>query len=192
MEAELIRRSREGDLDAFNRLVETYQGQVFSLAYRMLGTRAGAEDAAQEAFIAAFRNIKSFRGEHFRAWLLRIATNACYDQLRAAKRHAGSSLDAMLDNTAWEPASTQRSPEDQAISAELGREIQRAIATLPPDQRAVLLLADVEGLSYEEVAEATSANVGTVKSRLARARARVREHFSSKQELLPPSLRLAK
>ena len=158
----------------------------------MLGSRATAEDVAQDAFVAAFRSIKSFRGEHFRAWLFRIATNACYDHLRASKRHAGESLDEMLDTAAWQPASPRPSPEDEALTSELGREIHRAIALLPVDQRLVLLLADVEGLSYEEVAEATDANVGTVKSRLARARAKVREHFSSKRELLPPGLRLDK
>lgn len=190
LEEELIRRSREGDLESFNRLVEMYQGQVYSLAFRMLGAAAPAEDATQETFLAAYRNLRSFRGGSFRAWLLRIGTNACYDQLRAAHRTAGASLEAILENPGSHPPSPAPSPEQEALRLELAREIQKAIADLPPDQRSVLVLADIEGLSYEEVAQATGSSLGTVKSRLSRARARVRDYFAQRRELLPGSLRL--
>lgn len=189
-EPTLIQRSRKGDLDAFNRLVESYQSQVFNLAWRMLGSPTSAEDAAQEAFISAFRNITAYRGGSFRAWLLRIATNACYDQLRAAKRHGGPSLDALLETPSFQPPSKDASPESQALSAELSAAIQSAIATLPEDQRSVLVLVDVEGLAYEEVAQAAGVNIGTVKSRLSRARARVRNLLAAHRELLPDRYRL--
>ena len=189
-EATLIQRSRQGDLDAFNRLVESYQSQVFNVAWRILGSSAGAEDAAQEAFISAYRNIAAYRGGSFRAWLLRIATNSCYDQIRASKRHGGSSLDALLETPSFQPASNDPSPESQAVTAELSAAIQHAIAALPEDQRAVLVLVDIEGLAYEEVAQAAGVNIGTVKSRLSRARARVRDLLAAQRELLPDRYRL--
>lgn len=189
-EPALIAASQRGDLTAFNQLVELYQGALLNHAARMLSSVASAEDATQEAFISAFRHIRSFKGGSFRGWLFRIATNACYDQMRAAQRRPGPSLDAFLENPGWQPASGDATPEQAALQSELAREIQRAIERLPSDQRGVLLLADVEGLSYEEVAEAMECNVGTVKSRLSRARARVRTELSSKRELLPGWLRL--
>ena len=191
-EPDLIQKSRDGDLESFNRLVEAHQGRVYNLALRMLGSVAAAEDAAQETFLAAFRNIGNYRGGSFRGWLFRIATNACYDQMRAAKRHAGASLEALLEDTTWEPRSKDASPEDQAMNAELAAEIARAFDALSPDHRAVLALADVEGFSYEEVAQAVGCSVGAVKSRLSRARARVRDHFAQRRELLPARLRLDK
>ena len=189
-EVTLIQRSCQGDLDAFNHLVESYQSQVFNLAWRMLGSHASAEDAAQEAFISAYRNIASYRGGSFRAWLLRITTNACYDLLRAAKRHGGASLDALLETPSFQPPSKDPSPESQALSAELSAVIQQAILALPDDQRSVLVLVDVEGLAYEEVAQAAGVNIGTVKSRLSRARAHVRESLAAHRELLPDRYRL--
>ena len=189
-EQEIIALSLQGDLEPFNQLVEQYQGQVYSLAFRMLGSRAAADDATQEAFISAFKNLRSYRGGSFRAWLLRIATNACYDQLRLLQRRPSTSLDAMLEDPNWQPSSSELSPEEQAENAELAREIGSAMATLPPDQRAVLILVDVEGYSYEEVAEITSSSMGTVKSRLSRARARMREFLLTHGEQLPSRFRL--
>ncbi len=189
-EAELIAASQRGELVAFNRLVELHQAAIFNHAARMLGSIPAAEDAAQETFIAAFKNIKAYRGGSFKGWLFRIATNTCYDQLRQKQRRPGASLDEYLENPNFQPPSAAAGPEEQALSAELARELQRAIATLPEDQRTVLLLSDVEGLSYEEVAEASGCSLGTVKSRLSRARGRVREELRTKRELLPGWLRL--
>ena len=185
----LIALSREGDLDAFNQLVERYQSRVYRLAYRMVGP-ASADDAAQDAFISAFKSIRSFRGGNFRSWLLRITANVCRDQLRAAKRKAGASLEAMLEVGAWEPASPGRSPEEAASDAELNAAIMTAVAALPPDQRAVLVLVDIEGYSYEETADAVASSLGTVKSRLSRAREKVRDAFRASPELLPAQYRL--
>ena len=149
---ELIARSQQGDLDPFNGLVELYQGQVYNLAYRILGSAASAEDVTQEAFISSFPNIRSFRGGSFKSWLLRIATNASYDAIRANKRQRSSSLDAMLEEEqAWEPESPTESPKTAALRSELAAEISKAFPTLLPEQRAVLVLADVEGYSYEEI-----------------------------------------
>ena len=186
---ELITLSREGDLDAFNRLVERYQTRVYRLAYRMVGP-ASADDAAQDAFISAFKSLRSFRGGNFRSWLLRITANVCRDQLRASKRKGGASLDEMLEAGAWAPPSTGRSPEEAATDAELNAAIMAAVAALPPDQRAVLVLIDIEGYSYEETAEAVAASLGTVKSRLSRAREKVRDTFRASAELLPAQYRL--
>ena len=186
---ELIALSRDGDLDAFNRLVERYQSRVYRLAYRMVGP-ASADDAAQDAFISAFKSLRSFRGGNFRSWLLRITANVCRDQLRASKRKGGASLDEMLEAGAWAPPSTGRSPEEAATDAELNAAIMAAVAALPPDQRVVLVLIDIEGYSYEETAEAVAASLGTVKSRLSRAREKVRDAFRASPELLPAQYRL--
>lgn len=189
-ERDLVLRSQRGDLDAFNQLVAAYQGQVYSLAFRMLGEGASAEDVAQETFISTFRHIRSFRGENLRGWLLRIATNACYDHLRAGQRSRSDSLEAIQErDPTWQPASTQESPEEHAVRVELSETLNSVFALLPADQRAVLVLSDVEGLSYEEIAEATGVSLGTVKSRLSRARARVREHLTAHRELLPARYR---
>ena len=189
-EPDLIARSQEGDLDSFNQLVEMYQGQVYNLALRMLGSGAAAEDAAQEAFISAFQHVKSFRGGSFKAWLFRIATNACYDQMRSAKRRRSTSLEGMLErDPSREPESGGESPEAAALRAELSRELTNAFNILRADQRAVLILSDVEGLSYEEIAQATGASLGTVKSRLSRARSHLRDHFTKHGELLPARYR---
>ena len=188
-EQELIAQSRQGDLESFNQLVELYQGQVYSLAFRMMGSVSSAEDAAQETFLSAFRNVAAFRGGSFRAWLLRIATNACYDQLRSPQRRRSVSMDAMLEDPAWQPRSSDESPEERALRSELSRELSRGLETLPGEQRAVLLLSDVQGLSYEETAQATGSSLGTVKSRLSRARAHMRDYLAQHGELLPEQFR---
>lgn len=192
-EAALIAAAKKGDLDAFNTLVLHYQHQVYNLAYRIMGDAASASDATQEAFISAWQNMGGFRGGVFRAWLLRIVTNACYDELRRLKRRPASSLESLYveDPTpdAELPPSQLESPEAFAQRRELNRALQAAIAQLPPDQRIVLVLSDVQGMSYEEIAEVTGVNLGTVKSRLSRARARLRD-WLEQEELLPTKYRL--
>ena len=190
----LITAAKKGDLDSFNTLVLTYQHQVYNLAYRIMGDAAPASDAAQEAFISAWRHIADFRGGSFKAWLLRIVTNACYDELRHIKRRPASSLESLYveDPTpdAELPPSQLESPEAFTQRRELSRAIQAGIAQLPPDQRVVVVLSDVQGMSYEEIAQATGANLGTVKSRLSRARARLRDILLEREELLPAEYRL--
>ncbi|HHS97900.1 MAG TPA: sigma-70 family RNA polymerase sigma factor [Chloroflexi bacterium] len=192
-EAALIRAAQRGNLDAFNELVLTYQHRIYNLAYRILGDPAAAEDATQEAFIAAYRKIGSFRGGSFVSWLLRIVANRCYDELRRRKRRPSVPLEEMAaEDEEINPAliNGSASPEEHAERAELIRLLQTAIATLPPDQRVVLVLSDVEGLSYAEIAAAIDVPVGTVKSRLARARVRLRDYLRERGELLPRAYRL--
>ena len=193
-ESALIQAARKGNLDAFNTLVLTYQHQVYNLAYRIMGEEAAASDAAQEAFISAYKNLKSFRDGSFKSWLLRIVTNACYDDLRRRKRRPAISLDELTDGEDGEAEFDVPSPEDGpetiAQRHELTGLIQRGITTLPDDQRIVLVLSDVQGMSYEEISTLTNSNLGTVKSRLSRARAKLREYLQGRGELLPEIYRL--
>lgn len=191
-ESEFIRSAQKGDAAAFNQLVREYQAALYRTAYRVLGERAAAEDATQDAFISAFRHIRTYRGGSLKAWLLRIVTNACYDQLRIKQRRPSISLDA-TDENSDEPnwiADRGESPQDFAERRELGATLSRAIATLADDQRITVVLVDAEGLSYEEAAKAMGTNVGTVKSRLSRARSELRDYLVAHTELVPPLYRL--
>lgn len=193
-EPTLIRAAQHGDVAAFNQLVRAYQAQVYRTAYRVLGDTAAAEDATQDAFIAAYKHIRNFRGGSFKAWLLRIVTNACYDQLRVKQRRPTASLDALLLNPDQPAAGLERaaseSPQEVAERHELGALIQRGLATLPHEQRLTLVLIDIEGLSYEEAADALGTNLGTIKSRLSRARAALRDFLVQHRELVPAQYRL--
>jgi RNA polymerase sigma factor (sigma-70 family) len=174
-ETEAISRSRHGDVQAFNRLVEHYQSRVYALCFRMLGDGDAAEDATQEVFLAAFRSIRGYRGGVFAAWLLRIAKNKCYDQLRARRRQVA--LDAAPDDTDTAPrlvVDPSEGPEERVLRAELGRTLERLLLALPADQRLVVVLSDVQGYSYPEIAAATGWLAGTIKSRLSRGRTRLR------------------
>jgi len=189
-EGQLVRSSRKGDLDAFNTLVQVHQRQVYNLCLRMLGS-AVAEDAAQEAFINAYRRLSSFRGGSFRAWLLRIAANICCDELRRRRSRPAASLEAALEaGTPVDVPSHLAGPEDEALRRELGQHLQQGLAALPAEQRLAIILRDIHGLSYEELTEALGCSLGTVKSRIARGRARMREYLMARRELLPRQFRL--
>ena len=192
-ETSLIAAARQGRVDAFNDLVLAYQRQVYNLACRILGDPASAADAAQETFISAFQNIDRFRGGSFKSYLMRIVTNACYDELRRRKRRPATSFEDFgdLDEEA-NPAlvSKAEGPEEHAERREMARVIQAGMETLVPDQRITLVLSDVQGMSYQEIAEATGVPVGTVRSRLARGRGRMRDYLRSQGELLPERYRL--
>lgn len=185
----LLDRARGGDLDAFNALVAENQGIVFNLCLRMLGNWAAAEDAAQEAFVSAWRHLGSMRGEQLRPWLLRIASNAATDELRRRSRRPASSLETALDEGAPHPADPQPSPESATLTAELRSGIDAALMRLPADQRLAVVLCDIQGLEYEEIAQVMRTNIGTVKSRLSRGRARMREALLTQPELLPERFR---
>ncbi len=193
-EQALIHAAQHDDVAAFNQIVRAYQAQVYRTAYRVLGDQAAAEDATQDAFISAFKHIRAYRGGSFKAWLLRIVTNACYDQLRAKQRRPTASLEALLLDTDNPAPGIDRaapeSPHDLAERQELGETIQRGLATLPPDQRMTLILVDIEGLSYDEVAQAMQTKLGTVKSRLSRARLALRDFLVKQMELVPARYRL--
>ncbi len=192
-EKALIEAARQGDVASFNRLVLSHQSMVYNLAYRILGDGDAAADATQDAFISAFRGIDKFRGGSFKSWLMRIVTNACYDQLRLKQRRPATSLDAILElDSVPQPSLTDsgESPEQYAMRQELSRTIQVGMGTLPPEQRVALVLSDVQGLSYQEIAEVTGASLGTVKSRLSRARGKMRDFLLEQRELLPSRYRL--
>ena len=194
-EVALIQSARGGDLDSFNGLILAYQDSVFNTALRILGDDQLAADASQEAFLSAFRSLHSFRGGSFRAWLLRTVTNACYDELRRRKRRPTVALEPEtangdeIDTPHW-LADASMSPEQRAEAAELQQAIQRCLDGLPTKFRAVVVLADVQGLDYLEVAAAAGVPLGTVKSRLARGRLQLRECLRGFRELLPSAFRL--
>jgi len=175
-EKNLIQAAQAGELAAFNQLVLTYQDQAYNVAYRLLGDSDSAADAVQESFLKVYRRVDQYRGGSFRAWVLRIVTNTCYDSLRTNRRH----IAGRLDSDTLPPERDKRlsdlraSPHDQAVRRELGLLLTRAIMQLPPEQRAVLVMCDIEGFEYHEVAMMTGLALGTVKSRLSRARAKVR------------------
>lgn len=193
-EASWVSASRAGDVQAFNRLVVAHQSAAYDLARRMLKDPDAAADATQDAFISAFTHLHQFRGGSFKAWLLRIVLNQVYDHLRARQRHPSSSLDGMVDDDEESPAlqiaDSQPLPEEITLSRELMGCIEAGLATLPPDQRATLILSDIQGMSYDEISTATGASLGTVKSRLSRARSGLRVYLGRHRELLPPSQRL--
>ncbi|MCU0493003.1 MAG: sigma-70 family RNA polymerase sigma factor [Chloroflexaceae bacterium] len=191
-ELRLVAAGQRGDVESFNQLVRLYEGRVYNLCYRMVGDAESAADAAQDAFFAAYRNLKSFRGGSFRSWLLRIASNTCYDVLRARKRRPTTSLDAAFDSddesSGFDPPDPGESPIDTALRQELSAAIQHGLAGLPDDQRIVLVLCDIQGMAYDEIADITGTNIGTVKSRLSRGRARLRDYLKA-GELLPARYR---
>jgi RNA polymerase sigma-70 factor (ECF subfamily) len=190
-EANLLARVRKGDLAAFNLLVEHYQTAIFNLCLRMLGTPQAAEDATQETFLAAYRHLDKFRGGSFRSWLFRITANACYDELRRRKARAASSLDetAGEGERRFDAPDTSPSPTDRAEQAELRDVLARALAAIPADQRLAVTLSDVQGLDYAEIAEVMQCSLGTVKSRIARGRVRLRAILLAQEELLPSRFR---
>ncbi len=193
-ETALIHSAQRGDLEAFNRLVLAYQDALFNTALRILGDESAASDATQEAFISAFRSLASYRGGSFRAWLLRTVTNACYDELRRRQRRPSIPLEPASDNEEVETprwlADPTPTPEEQVDQAELEHAIQHCLDNLPADFRAVVVLADIQGLDYSEVAAALQKPLGTIKSRLARARLKLRDCLQDFRELLPAAYRL--
>ncbi|NWF79786.1 MAG: sigma-70 family RNA polymerase sigma factor [Chloroflexi bacterium] len=191
-ELRLVAAGQRGDVEAFNQLVRLYEGRVYNLCYRMLSDADAAADATQDTFIAAYRNLNRFRGGLFRAWLLRIATNTCYDMLRARQRRPAVSLDAGYEDEDAGPRldlpDPAESPDEAVLRRELAQALELGIAQLPEDQRIVVILSDVQGLAYDEIAAVTNTTLGTVKSRLSRARARLRDILRA-GELLPSKFR---
>lgn len=192
-EARLLDQARQGDLDAFNQLVLRYQDRIYSIAYRLMSDPASAADMTQEAFLMAYRKLADFRGGSFRSWVSRIVTNRCYDELRRYQRRPADYLDDLpggdSDDGPPLPADAP-SPEQAAQTNELNAAVENCIRALGDDQRLVLVMADVEGQSYQEVADTLGINLGTVKSRLSRARLAVRRCLQAVKELLPPEFRL--
>ncbi len=198
-EQQLITRATHGDLDAFNQLVLAYQNLAYSVAYRTMQEEDAAADAVQESMIKAFRSLGSFQGGSFKSWIIRIVVNTCYDALRSRKRRRTDSLDDFGgdDDYGMDGASDYslqledpaERPDAYIQRLELSQLIEQGIARLPADQRLALTLCDVHGYAYEEISEITGMPMGTVKSRINRARGKVREYLLQYPELLPASFR---
>ena len=186
----MIISAQRGDRDAFNALILTYQDMLYRIALRIVHDECVAEDALQEAMIHAFRHIRSFRGGNFKSWLARVTVNASYDELRRGKRHNGLPWEVFtsegdeVESPDWmrDPAT---GPEERAEVSELRKALHNCIRALVPDYRLMVILVDMEGMSYEEAAQVAHVPVGTVKSRLARARMQIRKSLQSYRSLLP-------
>jgi RNA polymerase sigma-70 factor, ECF subfamily len=191
-EKTLIKAAQCGDLEAFNLLVLRYQNLLFGIALRLLNDEDTAADAVQEALISAFRRFNTFRGDSLKSWLARVVVNACYDEMRKKRRQNTVPLEQFNSDgdeieTSYWLVDPQADPEVQYESSELEMAIQSSLNKLPPIYRLILVLVDVEGLSYEEAANAAGVPVGTVKSRLARARLQMQKSLQGAGELLPAS-----
>jgi RNA polymerase sigma-70 factor (ECF subfamily) len=192
----LIQSAKRGDLDAFNRLVLAYQDQAYNVALRILADVHLAEDATQDAFFSAFRNIKDFRGGSFRAWILRIITNRCYDEMRRQKRQPSQPLEPVNNEGEDElddPAvlkDEQHLPEAETEKHEMENAIQKCIEGLSGDFRTVVVLVDIQGLDYQDACQIIQKPLGTLKSRLARARLSLQNCLQGVWELLPADYRL--
>ncbi|MEA2519765.1 MAG: hypothetical protein QOF49_1845 [Chloroflexota bacterium] len=179
----LLERARSGDLDAFNDLVVCYQDLLFSLVVRMVPDRDQASDCVQEAFFSAFRNLAAFRGGSVKSWLQRICVNAAMDIQRARKRRPVQPYPE-LDDESWQPpAGKEADPVTTALTTERHRALNDALATITDDQRAAIVLFDIEGYDYAEIAELTGVSLGTVKSRIHRGRLALRDRLEGRMEL---------
>lgn len=182
-ENKLIERASGGDPSAFNRLMEAHERRMYAVALRMCGNREDAQDCLQEAMLRIYRSISSFKGQSsFGTWVYRITMNTCLDELRRKKNKQSTSLDGLLD-TGWSPQDESASPEKHAVQSETRRLLHQAIQDLPEDMRSAIVLRDIQGLSYEEIAQALDINVGTIKSRISRGRDKLREKLKQKAEL---------
>jgi len=179
----LLERARAGDLDAFNDLVECYQDRLFALVVRMVPDRDQASDVVQETFFSAYRNLSSFRGGSVKSWLSRICVNAAMDAQRARKRRPFNPYPELEDETWQPPAGEEADPERTAVNAERTKALADALARITADQRAAIVLFDIEGYDYAEIAMMTSVSLGTVKSRIHRGRLALRTLLEDRLEL---------
>jgi RNA polymerase sigma-70 factor (ECF subfamily) len=179
----LIERARGGDLDAFNDLVLLHQDQLFALVARMVPDRDQASDAVQEAFFSAYRNLAGFRGGSVKSWLNRICVNAAMDAQRARKRRPVQPYPEFEDDSWQPPTGEEADPERQVLTAERSSVLTAALAGITPDQRAAIVLFDIQGFDYAEIAEMTGVSLGTVKSRIHRGRLGLRGLLEDRMEL---------
>jgi RNA polymerase sigma-70 factor (ECF subfamily) len=193
-----ISRTLDGDVDAFNELVVKYQKLAYSIAYRMLQSREAAADAVQDSFLKAFRALPSFKNGSFKSWLMRIVVNTCHDAIRINRRFSFQEIgdDSSNENNGDRGESVphqiidpHESPADFVERMELSAQIELGLRALPPEQRLVLVLSDIHGYSYEEINEVTGFPMGTVKSRISRARLKLRDFLLQQPEVVPSSLK---
>ena len=182
-EEKLIDRAARGDAAAFDELLGAYEKKMYAVCLRMSGNHEDAQDCLQETMLRVYRAISGFKGQStFSTWLYRVAMNTCLDELRKKRNRTSTSLDGLLE-AGWSPSDEFDTPERHALNREKSAEIRRVIAELPEDMRAAVVLRDIEGMSYEEIARVLDINVGTIKSRISRGREKLREKFQSKAEL---------
>lgn len=182
-EEKLIDRAIKGDASAFNELLSAHERKLYAVCLRMCGNHEDAQDCLQEAMLRVYRSISGFKGQSsFSTWLYRVAMNTCLDELRRRKNKPSTSLDTLID-AGWSPADGSATPEHSMLADEKRREIQAVISELPEDMRSAVVLRDIEGFSYDEIADILNINVGTIKSRISRGREKLREKFLSKSEL---------
>ena len=184
-----VHAARQGNLSAFNDLVLENQDAAFNLAYFLLGDKAAAEDVIQNSFLAAYLKLHTFRGGSFRAWLLKIIQNACYDELRRRKRHPTLPLEPSDDgeDAGLYPMDVipdnHPSPEQEFEDREQRRLVREAVARLPQEFRDVIVLVDLGDMDYQEAAQVLGKPIGTVKSRLARGRLRLQDTLSEVRQM---------
>jgi RNA polymerase sigma-70 factor (ECF subfamily) len=179
----LVERARTGDLDAFNDIVTTYQDQLFALVARIVPDRDQAYDVVQEAFFSAYRTLSGFRGGSVRSWLSRIAVNAAMDTQRLRKRRPAQPYPELEDDSWQPPAGDEADPLGITLAAERTAALGDALARITVDQRASIVLFDIEGYDYAEIASMTGVSLGTVKSRIHRGRLALRELLADRLEL---------
>lgn len=187
-ETRLIQQIKKGDIAAFEELAAMYQKQIFSLAYRMCGNQEDAADMSQEALIKVYRNIDKFKGDSkFSTWLYRVVTNTCLDEMKKIKRKQVYSLDSELEtkdgNLKRDIEDTALTPEEKAEQSERVDAVQSALMRVSDKHRKILVLRDIQGFSYEEIADMLECSEGTVKSRLSRAREALRKVLKENKEL---------
>ena len=179
----LLERAQRGDLDAFNDLVTCYQDHLYALVVRMVPDRDQAADVVQEAFFSAYRNLDSFRGGSVRSWLSRICVNAAMDTQRARKRRPAYPYPELEDESWQPPAGEEADPLRSTLIAERSAALGAALARITHDQRMAIVLFDIEGYDYAEIAEMTGVSLGTVKSRIHRGRLALRNLLEDRMEL---------
>lgn len=180
----LVDEARAGNLDAFNQLVALYQDYLFAMTVRVVREPDIAEDAVQEAFFSAYRNLDRFSGSSFRAWLTRIAINAARDILRKRKRRPSEPYPEWEDDSWQPPAPEREGPEQVSLAVQQRSAIAHCLEGITDDQRAAIVLYDVQGYDYSEIAAITGVSVGTVKSRIHRGRLSLRACLEPDMELL--------
>lgn len=184
----LLAMAKTGDVDSFNRLVALHQDAVYGFSLSLTRQHAVADDVTQETFISAFRSIANMRGSNVKSWLLKIARNKAYDHFRRQSRRQESSVEDETTAFRERLPSDNPSPSDVAINSELRDAIEHCVGALSHEHREVVVLIDVQGGSYEDASSVTGVSIGTIKSRLNRARRRVRDCLRSIPGLLPEQL----
>lgn len=179
----LIRQATKGDAYAFEQLMRRHESRMYAVAVRMCGNREDAQDCVQDAMLRVYRALDRFKGQSsFSTWVYRITMNTCLDELRRRKVRASTSLDTLLES-GWSPSDETDTPERHALRSEQRTALAKAIAELPEDMRSAIVLRELQGLSYEEISDVLSVNVGTIKSRISRGREKLRQLINGQPEL---------